>query len=119
MQITSRNHNDIAVFVLEGRADSSGAGQMDEALQQAVSSGQSRIVLDMANVSYINSAGLRTLADILTQCRANQGDLALVSLNVKVERVFNIIGFDKFFRVFDSIEAAVAHFDTTTAGDPS
>jgi anti-sigma B factor antagonist len=110
MQITSRSENNVTVFVLEGRADSTGAGQMDDALQNAVSAGQSKIVLDMTGVSYINSAGLRTLADVLTKCRANNGDLYLVSLSVKVERVFKIIGFDKFFTVFDSVETALVNF---------
>ena len=51
------------------------------------------MVLDMAEVHYMNSAGLRTLADILTRNRANGGDLLLVAPNPKVERVFKIIGF--------------------------
>lgn len=110
MHITSRNENGVAVYVLQGRVDSDGASQMDEELQRAVTEGHVRIVLDMSGVSYINSAGLRTLADILTQCRANEGDLYLVSLSTKVERVFKIIGFDKFFQTFDSVNAATDSF---------
>lgn len=110
MHITSRKEGEITVYVLEGRVDSAGAGQMDEALQRAVAEGHVRIVLDMAGVSYINSAGLRTLADILTQCRANKGDLYLVALSTKVDRVFKIIGFDKFFETFDTVQAAAASF---------
>ncbi len=108
MRITERDHNGITVFVLEGRVDSVGAGEMDAILQAASSEGKHKIVLDMAGVSYINSAGLRTLADILTRNRASDGDLRLVALTPKVERVFKIIGFDRFFEHYDSVEAALA-----------
>jgi anti-sigma B factor antagonist len=107
MQITSRDENGVAVFVLVGRVDSTGAAELDQALQGAAAEGKHKMVLDMSGVSYINSAGLRTLADVLTQNRANNGDLRLVALNLKVERVFKIIGFDKFFQAYDTIEEAI------------
>jgi anti-anti-sigma factor len=108
MRITERDHNGITVFVLEGRVDSVGAGEMDAILQAAFSEGKRKIVLDMAGVTYINSAGLRTLADILTRNRASGGDLRLVALAPRVERVFKIIGFDRFFERYESVEAALA-----------
>lgn len=110
MQITSHDYDGVTVFSLDGRVDSTGAGEMDAALQQAAAEGKRKMVLDMSNVTYINSAGLRTLADILTQNRANGGDLLLVTLNPKVERVFRIIGFDKFFEIYDDVDQAVASY---------
>lgn len=110
MQITGRDQKGITVFTLEGRVDSSGAAEMDSVLQSAAAEGKRKMVLDMSGVTYINSAGLRTLADILTQNRANGGDLRLVALSPKVERVFKIIGFDKFFETYSTIEAAAAGF---------
>jgi anti-anti-sigma factor len=65
------------------------------------------MVLDMANVQYINSSGLRTLADILTMNRTHDGDLRIVALNPKVERVFKIIGFDRFFDTYQTVQDAL------------
>jgi len=110
MQITSRDENGNAIFVLVGRVDSVGAAELDQALRSAAAEGKRKMVLDMSGVSYINSAGLRTLADMLTQNRANNGDLRLVALNLKVERVFKIIGFDKFFQTYNTVEEAIADF---------
>lgn len=106
MKIEQREENGIHVFVMEGRIDSAGATEMESVLQKAMSKGASKLIVDMANVQYMNSAGLRTLADILTQSRARGGDLRLVALNPKVERVFKIIGFDRFFETYESVEAA-------------
>lgn len=110
MNITEREHNGIAVFVLEGRVDSEGAVDLDLALQAATAEGRFKIVLEMSQVRYINSAGLRTLADILTQAKQNNGDLKLVDLNPKVQRVFQIIGFDKFFSIYPTVDEALAAF---------
>jgi anti-sigma B factor antagonist len=110
MNITEREQDGITIFEMEGRVDSEGAVDMDLALQTAASEGRYKVVLDLAQVRYINSAGLRTLADILTQNQREGGDLKLVDLNPKVQRVMQIIGFDKFFKIYPTVEAAVAAF---------
>lgn len=109
MNITEREQHGVTIFTLEGRVDSEGAVDMDLALQTAVTEGKIKIVLEMSDVRYINSAGLRTLADILTQVQENQGQLYLVNLNPKVNRVFQIIGFDKFFKIFPNVDEAIAN----------
>jgi anti-sigma B factor antagonist len=110
MNITERVEHGIVVFVLEGRIDMEGAADMENALQTAVSGGQHNMVLDMSQVRYIGSTGLRTLADVLTKNKEAGGDLKLAALNPKVMRVIQIIGFDKFFSIYDTPEAAVADF---------
>jgi len=110
MNITEREQNGVTIFVLEGRVDSEGAVDLDLALQAATAEGKHRMVLDMSEVRYINSAGLRTLADILTQNKNANGDLKLVNLSPKVGRVFQIIGFDKFFTLYPTVQEALAAF---------
>ena len=108
MDIVEQNEGGITIFTLAGRVDSEGAVDLDLALHTATSEGKFKMILDMADVRYINSAGLRTLADILTQNRENGGDLLLVSMNPKIKRVFEIIGFDQFFASHDSLAEAKA-----------
>ena len=110
MNIFEHDENGVTVFELEGRIDTPGAVDMDLALQAAAAEGQYKMVLDMAKVRYIGSAGLRTMADVLTKNKDQGGDLKLVALNRKVERVMRIIGFDKFFSIYDTLEEALAAF---------
>ena len=110
MNIIERDEHGVSVFVLSGRIDTQGATELDRALQVAVAAGQHRMVLDMAAVNYISSSGLRTMADVLTKNKGQGGDLKLVSLHHKVLRVLRIIGFDKFFSIYDTLEAALADF---------
>ena len=110
MDITKREKNGISVFVLGGRIDTEGAAEMDAALQAAVADGEYWMVLDMAQVRYICSAGLRTLADVYTKNREGGGDLRLAAMDDKVARILQTIGFDKFFAVYDTVEAAMVDF---------
>jgi anti-anti-sigma factor len=110
MNITEREQNGVTIFTLEGRVDSEGAVDLDLALQAATAENRFKLVLNMSQVRYINSAGLRTLADILTQCKESEGDLKLVDLNPKVQRVLQIIGFDKFFSIYPTVEESLADF---------
>lgn len=110
MNITEREQDGVTIIALDGRVDSEGAVDLDLALQTATSEGKYKLVLEMSEVRYINSAGLRTLADILTQVKEQNGNLKLVNLNPKVRRVFQIIGFDKFFDIHDTVDDAVVAF---------
>jgi anti-anti-sigma factor len=110
MDIIERDQNGVTVFTLDGRVDTQGAVDMDLALEAAVSEGTNKMVLDMAQVNYISSAGLRTLADVVTRNREAGGDLKLVAVDRKVLRVLRIIGFDRFFNLYDSVDEAIADF---------
>lgn len=107
MDITSSQQGTVSVLSLLGRADSVGATQLEQALQQAPNV---RVVLDMSQLVYINSAALRVLAAALTDHQQGGGDLLLVAPPRKVRRIFEIIGFDRFFRMVDTVEAAVGEF---------
>ncbi len=110
MNITERAEDGVSVFVLEGRIDTQGATELDEELQAAVLEDKHKMVLDMDGVSDISSSGLRTLADVVTKNREAGGDLKLVAVSRKVLRVLRIIGFDRFFSIYDTLEEAVADF---------
>jgi anti-anti-sigma factor len=110
MKISQRYEKDVTIFALEGRVDSEGAMQLDETLRAAVEAGETKIVLDMSEVQYMNSAALRTLADIITKTRDKDGDMKLAALQPKVRRVLQIVGFDRFSSVHETLESALAAF---------
>lgn len=110
MDISESEKNGIHIFTLEGRMDTLGVPRVDQALHDAVAAGKHNLVLDMSDVNYINSSGSRTLAAVLTRLRELGGDLKLAALSQKVLRVFQIIGFDKIFSLYDTVELALAGF---------
>lgn len=110
MNITERRNNGVIIFVLDGRIDSEGATVLEEALHNRFEAGEYRLILDLAGVPYINSVALRTLAEAILTCRAEGGDVKLVALQPKVRRVLQIVGFDRYSAIYDTIEAALAAF---------
>lgn len=110
MQITEFDDLGATVFKLQGRIDNDGVDLLKESLHQAVNAGRCKVILDMAGIEYVNSAGLRVLAEYLTESRERGGDLRLVGLNYKVLRVFEIVGFSKFFRIFRTVVEAMDGF---------
>ena len=115
MNIAERVEGDVTVLLPAGRIDTQAAAELDRALQAVLAAGKSRLVMDMAKVDFISSAGLRTLAAVLVRSRAEGGDLKLCGLNTRVARVFNIIGFDVLMSIHETPEAAVAGFSSSAA----
>ena len=110
MKIAQREEDGISIIELEGRVDTAGAIELERMLQAEHEASHYRLILDMKGLSYLNSAGLRILADFLTMSRANEGDLVLASLSDKILRVFEIIGFDNFFKIVDDVPSAMESF---------
>jgi anti-sigma B factor antagonist len=107
LTISHDHQGNKVVYQLHGRVDGDGAAQMQELLRGALKDGQYHLVLDLSHTNYLNSGGLRVLADLLTQCRQNGGDVKLAAPNPKIMRILEIIGFDKFFNVYPTVDAAV------------
>ena len=76
-------------------------------LNQSVDKDVKRIVLDMTEVDYVSSAGLRVLLQGAKSLKKIDGEIVLFGMNSTVKDVFNLSGFDSIFRSFDSEGGAV------------
>ena len=68
------------------------------------------IVLNLADVSYIDSAGVGTLVGLYASVHTAGGDIALVGLTGKVKDVLQITKLVTVFETFATPEEAIAHF---------
>ena len=110
MNITNRRENDVAVVMPVGSIDAVTAPELSEHLQNLVNQGQNRLVVDMAGVDYISSAGLRVFLGIVKETRGAGGDIRLAAMQTPVQKVLKLSGFTSILRTFDETEAAVASF---------
>lgn len=74
--------------------------------EQMEKSNDTKIVLDMSNVPYIDSAGLGTMVSLLKDSRNLNKELVLASLKQNVKRIFEMTRLDKVFRIVDVPEEA-------------
>jgi anti-sigma B factor antagonist len=85
------------VLVLRGEVDLAAVTQLEHALVDAVSRGRSRIVIDLAEVQFIDSMGLATLFHAQRQADANGHSLILRDIPHQAKQLFELAGVDGAF----------------------
>lgn len=94
-----------------GRIDHQTAPELQKTLNDLINQGHFKIVLDLSDVSYISSAGLRVLlAARKSVKRWNRGDLRLAELQPYVRDTLELVGFTRIFDIYDSSVDAVGSF---------
>ncbi len=94
MEITRTAHAEQFELKLKGRMDATWSDQVAHALAECMRSGQHSIVLDMAEVDYISSAGLRVLVLYARELKAIQGRLGVINASSIVRKVIELSGLD-------------------------
>ncbi len=74
-----------------GKLDTTTSPQFDEDVAPALTSGASIAVLDLADLSYISSAGLRSVFKARKMMESKGGSLLLVNVQPQVQKVFEIV----------------------------
>jgi anti-sigma B factor antagonist len=75
-------------------------------LKQLIDGGQQRIILDLGEVTYIDSVGLSTLVASYTSARRAGGDLKLLRLPRGVHQLLQITRLSTVFEIYESLDAA-------------
>ncbi|WP_084384810.1 STAS domain-containing protein [Novosphingobium naphthalenivorans] len=107
MEISEDIRGTALVLSLTGRLDSNTASDLEHVLPARVE-GQAATVVDLSQVSYVSSAGLRVLLKGAKTARASGHRLALSGLAPSVREVFDISGFSTIFTIEPDVEAAIA-----------
>ncbi len=97
---------DIWLVVISGRLDQNQTTELEQTLQELVDAGHIKLLIDLSEVTYINSGGLRCLVTLWRQTRQRGGNLALCGLNARINEIFTIVGFDKVFDIFEDRHTA-------------
>ena len=110
MEIITQDFKRVAVMSVTGRVDSATAPELESQLRALVDAGKAHIVLDLKNVEYMSSAGLRAMVAILKAVKRVNGDLRLANPSARVEEVLHLAGLISIFTMFPTQEAAVGSF---------
>ena len=106
MDVAVKKVNNITIIELNGDLDSN-AAQLVQSQILALATENSRILLDLSQVNYMSSAGLRLLLLLYRQIRDHVGHIAIVGLKDEVRDVMAITGFLDFFAIFDTRNAGM------------
>lgn len=101
----------VLVLKPEGRLDSNTINAAETEMFAFLEKGETRVVLDLSNLDYISSSGLRLVLMMGKRLNLKGGKLALCGLKPHIREVFEISGFISILTVVDSraeAEAAVS-----------
>lgn len=111
MEIAERSSGDVKVLDLHGKLT---IGDGDELLKDKINSlvqqGHTKIVLNLADVPYVDSAGLGQMVSSYRTVTRNGGSLRLLNLTARIREVLTITKLLTVFDTYESESEALASF---------
>jgi len=106
MSMKTRVLGPVQVVRLDGALDSVSSGEARSELGSMVRGGATRLVIDMGNVSRIDSSGLGALVTTLKAVRDRGGELVLCALTPSVRAVVELTRLHRVFDIYDDADVA-------------
>lgn len=101
---------EIAVVRLAGRLDLLSAANVKQGLSKAVSDGRRRLVVDLAEVGFIDSSGLGALIGGLKAARLAGGDLRIAGAGDQAKVILELTTLDRVLRPYSTVEEALSGY---------
>ena len=107
MDINTKKEKGIPVVSVKGRIDAVTAPEFEKSLSEIITSGEKTVLINLENLEYISSAGLRSILATAKRLKSENGKMLFTGLKGPVEEVFKISGFYSIFTIFESEGAAL------------
>ena len=99
MQIKEEKQDDVVIVSIDDHLDTVSAPQFEARLMNLIRAGERRLVVDCAQLEYINSAGLKVFLLAAKELESLGGKFVLCTLSPSVFMVFETIGFDRIMSI--------------------
>ena len=96
-----------------GRIDSYTAPQLEAAFNTVIDKGESNLVFDASEITFVSSAGWWTLIRAQKNLKGralNPGEVVLVKLDARIHESMELVGIGNFFKIFEDLTTAVGNF---------
>ena len=110
MDFTFERQNAVLIVRVEGRIDGSNAQTFQHDLAGTIAEPDQAVVLDLEQLSYISSAGLRAILIVARSLEDRKAQFAVCSLSSSVQEIFQINGFDHIISVRENQADARSSF---------
>ncbi len=107
MEIDQKNNNGIEIFSVKGSLDSNTSTEFETLIYAALENGQRKLILNLENLDYISSAGIRVMLKTTKDLKRMEGNIVLCALQDYVKEVFEIAGFDGYLNIEHNLETAI------------
>ncbi len=104
--VSVRRDPDATIVTLAGEVDLRTSPQLRNTLHELLENRPPRIIIDLSDVSYVDSSGVGTIVELKRRAMRSGSDVILVGLQTRVRSVFEITRLDKFFTIAKDIDEA-------------
>lgn len=111
MKIEKEKKDGVQIVSIEDSVDASQADVLTKELESIISDTNNKLVLDLAKVPYISSAGLRSMLAALKLARTGGGDVRIAAANKDVTKIMEIAGMTSLVKTFSTVEDAIKSFE--------
>ncbi len=111
MKITERNRDGVTILDLDGKIIlGEGDDVLADKVRAVIAAGRRRVVLNLAGVPYVDSAGLGELVRCHTRVVQAGGNIRLVNLTARMQDLLQITKLVTVFDTFESEDSAIGSF---------
>lgn len=111
MKIKREDKDDITLFRLEGKImGGPDAEAFQGALKGALGEGRTKVIIDLAKVSWVNSTGLGILIRGHSTMKQSGAEMKMIGINKRIDQIFMVTKLHTIFDSFEDEAAAVASF---------
>ena len=119
MEIRQETRGAVVLLTPVGRLDNDSSTDLELALADLAAAGARHFVVDLTQIGYVSSAGLRVLTVAAKKAEADKGSMRLAGLNPQVRQTFDLAGFSKLFQIHPTAAAALERHPNANEAAPS
>ena len=112
MRLEATEQGNIPVLKLTGRFDAYETNPVKAWMDENINADNPNAVVDLADVTFIDSSALAMLVRGMKHCREHGGDLHLSQLHQAVQIIFELTGLNRAFKIYPSLDEAIQAFSS-------
>lgn len=111
MDITRKELKHCDLITITGRVDSATSPQLSEIMTEIMNSGRFHLVVDLAGLEFLSSAGIWVLVNTQKNCKKyNRGEVILVNVPERILSTLDLAGLVPYFTISNDLVDAIGNF---------
>jgi anti-anti-sigma factor len=110
MDIQTRHYNNVAIISVIGRFNPNFLPQFFQIVSEQLAAGYNCLVIDLKQIDFLNSVGIKAIVRTAEQTRQQGGDLRIANARKNVYHTLKLAGIDKIIKVYPSVIGATSSY---------
>jgi anti-sigma B factor antagonist len=106
----TRTQNGVDVIDISGQLDAFSTPDAKAEFKKLTDSRRFKLVLNLANLTYVNSTAIGAIVAVAQQVRRRKGDLKICGMKEDIRKVFDLVGASKILEIFETEQEAASSF---------